>query len=501
METTEKNRFSILLEQLINMGEVKNSSLAAALRYDPSYISKWITGRILPAEKTKQKVLRGISQEIVRQSTQSGMETLSANYQITDCEELQAVIYDNLEAEYNYVMELQKTYGTLVAPKMSFFMTLSPAQYIVKMHHPVLRRVKQLNIAAEMDLMALKHEYRMQIIQGSMRREVYRAYPDVHFSLLIHIQPEKMNVIEDTVFLMNVISDMSRVDFRLYKSSQAAGRMIFSVQDEFMISGMLVDDKRCMAVNVSTEASHCRSMFETLRESCTRDALLYRPSTIDESIVEHIYQRSMLAMNRNWYIGHLTEHFLPDELFEELLETLKKSVHEDEQSKIEEAQLRYLHALTRKVLAESPSRVIFCKESIAQLVIEKEVNFFGYPIRLSLAQVKTYLRYLQSLCKNGENPLEIKLLSGRLTTDYQYEMTQCIFLSDSNSYLISKTENRKNNLALFTHPDMTSIFDRFFQDIWNIQDERCLSESVEQQRFFDHMIHNTEIQTDISFNF
>ena len=50
METTEKNRFSILLEQLINMGEVKNSSLATALRYDPSYICKWITGRLLPAD-------------------------------------------------------------------------------------------------------------------------------------------------------------------------------------------------------------------------------------------------------------------------------------------------------------------------------------------------------------------------------------------------------------------------------------------------------------------
>lgn len=67
METTEKNRFSILLEQLINTGEVKNASLAAALRYDASYISKWITGRMIPAEKTKRKVLRGISQEIVRQ--------------------------------------------------------------------------------------------------------------------------------------------------------------------------------------------------------------------------------------------------------------------------------------------------------------------------------------------------------------------------------------------------------------------------------------------------
>ena len=501
METTEKNRFSILLEQLINMGEVKNSSLAAALRYDPSYISKWITGRMIPVEKTKQKVLRGISQEIVRQSTQSGLEMLQANYQITDSEELQTVIYDNLEAEYNYVMELQKTYGTLIAPKMSFFMTLSPAQYIVKMHHPVLRRVKQLNIAAEMDMMALKHEYRMQIIQGSMRREVYRVYPDVHFSLILHLQPEKMNIIEDTVFLMNVISDMSRVDFRLYKNSQAAGRMIFSVKDDFMISGMLIDDKRCMAVNVSTETSHCRSMFENLSELCTRDALLYRPSTIDELIAEHIYQRSMLAMNKNWYIGHLTEHFLPDELFEELLDTLKKDTLQDEQNKIEEVRLRYLHALTKKVLAESQTRVIFCREAIAQLVIEKEINFFGYWVKLSLAQIKTYLRYLQSLCRNDEDSLKIKLFSGRLVTDYQYEMTQCIFLSDSSSYLISKTENRKNNLALFNHPDMMTVFEEFFQSIWEVQDERCQSEPEAQQRFFDHMIHNTEIQTDISFSF
>lgn len=71
------------------------------------------------------------------------------------------VIYDHLESEYNYVLELQKTYGTLIAPKMSFFMSLSPAQYIAKMHHPVLRRVKRLNITAEMDLLALSHEYRM----------------------------------------------------------------------------------------------------------------------------------------------------------------------------------------------------------------------------------------------------------------------------------------------------------------------------------------------------
>ena len=48
---TEKNRFSQLLEQLMNLGEIKNAALAKALQYDVSYISKWVSGRMLPAEK------------------------------------------------------------------------------------------------------------------------------------------------------------------------------------------------------------------------------------------------------------------------------------------------------------------------------------------------------------------------------------------------------------------------------------------------------------------
>jgi len=496
METTEKNRFSILLEHLINTGEVKNASLAAALRYDASYISKWITGRMIPAEKTKQKVLRGISQEIVRQSTQSGLENLCADYQISDDEELKTVIYDHLEAEYNYVLELQKTYGTLIAPKMSFFMSLSPAQYIARMHHPVLRRVKRLNIAAEMDLLALSHEYRMQIVQGNMRREVYRVYPDVHFSLIIHIEPDKMNVIGDTVFLMNMISDMSRIDFRLYKNSQAAGRMIFSVQDDFLISGMLADDKRCMAVNVSTEEDHCRWMFENLSELCTRDTLLYRSLTVRRLIEEQGYQYSMISMNKRWYIGHMTECFLTDELFEALLACAKKENNQE----VDEVQLRYLHALTQKTLEESHIQIIIYEDALSELVVGRKISFFGCKMELSLSQIRAYLECLQQICLKHSN-LEVKLARGRFVKDYQYEMTQCIFISDSISYLRLNTENRENNLALFNHPDMTDIFNRFFDEIWESKDGKCLSESTEVEHFFDHMIQSAEIQSDLSFSF
>lgn len=111
MGTVEKNRFSELLEELLNTAEIKNANLAKSLQYDVSYISKWISGRMLPAEKTKRKVLQGISHEIVKQGSKEGCEILSSNYQVVSEEELEAVIYDNLEAEYDYVQELQRTYG------------------------------------------------------------------------------------------------------------------------------------------------------------------------------------------------------------------------------------------------------------------------------------------------------------------------------------------------------------------------------------------------------
>lgn len=42
----DKNRFSILLEHLLEVAEVKNYTLAKRLQYDVSYISKWVSGRM-----------------------------------------------------------------------------------------------------------------------------------------------------------------------------------------------------------------------------------------------------------------------------------------------------------------------------------------------------------------------------------------------------------------------------------------------------------------------
>ena len=121
MSKIEKNRFSQMLEQLLTLAEIKNVALAKALQYDVSYISKWVSGRMLPAEKTKRNVLHRISGEIIRLSSKSGKENLYALYQVENESQLENVIFDNLEAEYDYVQGMQKMYGASVEPKTMFF--------------------------------------------------------------------------------------------------------------------------------------------------------------------------------------------------------------------------------------------------------------------------------------------------------------------------------------------------------------------------------------------
>lgn len=492
MSTTEKNRFSQLLEQLLIMSEVKNTSLARALQYDASYISKWISGRMLPTEKTKRKVLTGISHEIVRQSTPSGFEMLCTNYQISSPEELEAVIYDNLKAEYDYVTDIQKTYGTSIAPKTNFFVELSPEQYISKMHHPVLRRVKMLDVRAEMDLLSLIHEYRLQIIQGDMRKEAYRAYPDVHFSLVIDLSPEKIDNSYDPVFLLNMMSDMSRVDFHLYKGKQAAGRMIFTVKDEFMISGMLMNANRCMSVTVSSDSSNSSSMYYSIQELCTRENLLYRNTTIKEMAEGDAYVHSVLALNQKWIIGHMTEHFLSDELFEELLIQFQGK----EDSEIDETRLRYLHTLTKKALEETEFDILIYSAAFSNFAIDSELDFFDHKVHLTVKQREAYIKNFLKLCTERKN-LKIKIIYGKQIPDFQYHVSQCVFLSDRISCARLNTENKNNNLVILNHPDMQRIFVHFFDELWKGKGSRILSDSEEIQSFICNMIQRIRIISEI----
>ena len=155
----DKNRFSNLLKHLMAVTKLKNYTLAKELQYDESYISKWVTGSLLPTEKNSDQVFRDISRCVISSLDDESREALYAEYQVEHTRDQQAAIFDKLVAEYEYVLNLKASTGSEVAEKNRYYPELTLAQFLKKMHHPILRQVKSLNVVMATDILSLDHHY------------------------------------------------------------------------------------------------------------------------------------------------------------------------------------------------------------------------------------------------------------------------------------------------------------------------------------------------------
>lgn len=480
----QKNRFSSLLEYLMNTAGLKNYILAQELQYDVSYISKWVNGKMIPSEKTEQKVLSGISHCIANSAMEEGAAQLKEYYQVRDTEELEMAIYDNLAAEYNYAREQQK--DTLVSngEKVCFFPEMSLAKYIAKMQHPVLRRVKSLEIMAEMDLMAMNHEYRIQIISlQAVHPGGDVVYSDVHFSLVINIDSQNWDYIYDTIFIINMLTKMCYVDFQFYGSHQSCGRIIFTVKNDFSISGMLVHNDKCMAVVTTEEKSACNIMYHHIKDLCNREMLLFVQSTMQDLLIRNEYIRALLAKNPRWLIGHMTEVFLPDDLFTEIVLEMEKSG----QGAISVEELYRIHQITRNILEKSFIRLMFYENAFSDLAVSGELDFYNCKITLTPEQRIRYMSHIMEIFSQNSN-LELRLIYGRLVSDFKYSSSECVFLSDMFSYLRLNNGGNRNKIMILNRPDIQMIFDQFFKEVWDKDESVVISDTDSISGYIQHIM-------------
>lgn len=486
----QKNRFSTLLERLLEVAEVKNYVLAARLQYDVSYISKWVSGRMLPSPKTEDHVLRGISECLVADGSEEGVSTLLEDYQVANKGDLVGAIYDNLVAEYMYVREAQRDSGSTIAPKTQFFPKLNMPQFIERMRHPVLRRVKSLEIMALMDLMGMEREYRIQIasFDAGGSQEQWR-YPDVHFSMMIDLSGSQGDVIYDTLFLLNMLTMMTRIDFKLYGSRQAFGRAVFAVADEFSISGMLMQGYQCMAVTVSEDPTTSGTLYRSIRSLCNRERLLVREVSMEQMLTGNDYARSLISPNQRLMFGHMTEHFVPDDLFEELVEQLKA---EGRSASVTLERLRWAHTLAKRRFQELPVRVIFSESAFADFAVTGEVDFYNIKIFLNPEQRLRYIRGLRELLSRQDR-VAVKLVYGALVSDFRYHADQCVFLTDGISYLSLDDSPERDSLRVVNHRDMKQMLDRFFERVWHNDSSVVVSDREAVMEHVDHILQQVQM--------
>lgn len=459
----EKNRFSGLLKHLMTVAKLKNYTLAKELQYDESYISKWVNGNLLPTEKTSDKVLRDISRCVVSALDEESRAALYSQYQVDDDGDLGDAIFDNLVAEFRYVMDLKESTGSEVATKTAFYPELTLAQFMQKMRHPALRQVKELDVIAAIDIFALDRNYQLSMAElenASNVNVTQRSYPGVRFSMLVSLAAAERNAVYNAPFILNLLTNLANVNFQLYLCPQTQGKLIFSVRDAYCITGMLMDENHCMAVTSSEEVKHCNAVFERLQSMCSQEALAIRRTTMREMIEGKEYVQYLFSRNQRWILGHFTEHLVPDDLFDELAREFC-CTHPD--AKMET--LVRAHMFIKSVLENMDIRIMCYENALNEFTVTGMVDFFNTKVYLKPEQRLRCLEYARSLY--DKNPkLQFRMIRGGLISDVQHIPDPTMFLSDSSCHLRLMRSGPRNNVSVVNKVQVNELFRRFFDEVW-----------------------------------
>lgn len=460
----ERNRFSGLLKHLMTVTKLKNYTLAKELQYDESYISKWVTGTLLPTEKTSEKIFRDISHCIVTSMDDESRATLYSEYQVDHDRDLEEAIFDNLEAEFDYVLNLKDSTGSEVATKTTFYPELTLAQFLKKMRHPVLRQVRSLDVIMATDILSLDRHYQLSLaeLENSTNANVtQRSYPGVHFSMLINLNSPNTNNISNIQFIQNLLTNLSNVDFQLYSCHQSQGKILFAVRDAYSITGMIMDENHCLAVTSSEEPKHCNAIYDRLQSLCTQETLAIRRTDIVQMLRYNEYMQYSFGRNQRWILSHVTEHFLPEDLFAELVDEYC-NLHKD----VDRSNLALVYKLSTNVLESMRMKILLSESGINEFAVTGTVDFFGAKIQLSPQQRLKCLEYASTFPKKKPD-LEFRLLHRGSKTDLQHIPNPTLFLSDTFCYMRLTRRGPANNLSVINHPQLSQMFRAYFDDIWN----------------------------------
>ena len=208
-----------------------------------------------------------------------------------------------------------------------------------------------------------------------------------------------------------------------------------------------------------------------------------RQCVMDDLLSGNDYARSLIASDQRMLFGHMTEHFIPDDLFEELLQ---------QHTNMENAeQLRWLQALTNRRFREIPIKLILRDIALSEFAVDGELEFFNKRIKLTPKQRLRYVKHLYNIIQNCEKT-SVRMLYGRLLSDFQFRANQCVFLNSSVSYL-SLGDNNKSCLYVINKSQMKQIFEKFFDGIWEDKNNNNMRDREQILQFLEQIIRQIDI--------
>ena len=202
-------------------------------------------------------------------------------------------------------------------------------------------------------------------------------------------------------------------------------------------------------------------------------------------IGDNHYARSLLSPKQQLLIGHFTEHFLSDALFEEILQQIGNSLDDG----IAAEDLRKCHAMSKLSHSEFDIDILFYRSTFSDFAVTGKLDFFNHQVTLSPKQRLQFITDLRN-CLIRQRNIVPKVIIGQLITDFPYEVGPSLLLSDTMAYL--RLENYKK-LHIINHGIMKCAFQKCYEEIWNKDSSVVISDRDAVIQHIDHVLHQIRI--------
>lgn len=486
--------FGKCLQNLIQKAGLKNLTIAQAVQYDVSYISKWLSGKMLPAQKNVIDVSQAIADTVAEScfDDQDLIKRQWQDYGIKDRSDIKLLsnkIADQLLTAFDSDKAVEEDEKK---QEKSNNHCLIPALKLAEM----LKTNPGDDMLLFADIYSLSHELRLLLIgieNGIFTNTAEKE--SVKMSAVFNISPalDSLDNIYDAIFTVHMLTGMSGIDFELYNSEAVRDKLIYVSDEKYTLSAMHLpgcDD--FLNVSESSADEDNTSLRDLLGSYKRNDNLVFIKTTIKEMIEHRQYASSMISTNVRWLLGHIMELLLPDDIFDQVVDTLGTDGLERVFPKgFTVAEIKRLHLLSRAVALAPDTKIMLYESALSNLLSLGELDFFNHKVILTMQQRVRCLEYLKELLEDSKTGA-FAIIEGGFSNDFKYVTNPCLFMSDSVCYVRLENMRYKDNILILNERRVHELFEKFYSAIWTERPDVVIADREKVLHKIEHYIKTAE---------
>ncbi len=424
------------IEKLIQFSGQKNYSLAKELGYDVSYISKWISGAMLPASENIKNICEKTAKFVVDNATEIHKCEILAYYKLdinkySSDESIIQYIQDMLNESYLFSSQKKanKNYikvGKENTEQCNSLLYIKPRLLKKHLDEEIMDLTKKEiknDVILLADLFSLGKDDKLHIAGIRSGSTIKTEMKNVRIRFLISFDENAEDIIFNTILLMNMIKIYSNINFTFYSCKHAQYSLTSVIKENSFTYTVYTDTKQCLFTNVSQDPKVVQDIYESLEEMIeTRSRITFLEKNPREIILEKNYIEYMIGRDLRWLIGNMSELFMPSDLFLEI----GKIVFGESKEIVDE--LKNIDAILQNAIYKSDIQILMYENAIRQYISNGRLSFFNTTITLSLKQRQRHIEYMEKILKENED-IDIKLINGNLVDDFKNKENPTAYLS------------------------------------------------------------------------